>query len=182
LAVSTQIKPWTLEELHRLPDDDGNKYELLDGELFVTPAPAEVHEEILARLTRLIVPFVATHGLGNVFHPRAVVRTQGSELEPDLMVRPLRTAPLVKDWEDAPVPILVVEVLSPTTRRRDLTKKRGFYMRIGVAEYWVVDPDRESVRVARPGCDEREPSEALVWAPANAANDLIIPLTSIFRD
>jgi Uma2 family endonuclease len=181
LAVSTQTKPWTLEELHRLPDD-GNKYELLDGQLFVTPAPAEVHEDILARLTRLIDPYVAAHGLGRVYRPRAVLRTHGSELEPDLMVRPLRKEPPVKDWDDAPVPILVVEVLSPTTRRRDLTKKRDFYLRIGVAEYWIVDPDRESVRVARPNREDHEPADLLVWAPANATNDLVIPLTSIFRD
>src|SRR5438270_1344414 len=86
MAVSTETRPWTIEELHRLPDD-GNKYEVLDGELFVTPAPSEAHEDILAHLTRIIDPFVARHNLGYVYHPRSVVRTQGSEVEPDLMVR-----------------------------------------------------------------------------------------------
>ena len=80
----TQAKWWTLAELHRLPDD-GNKYELVRGDLFVAPAPSVVHETILVRLTDILAPFVAANDLGNVFHPRAVVRFKGSEVEPDLM-------------------------------------------------------------------------------------------------
>jgi Uma2 family endonuclease len=181
MAVATQTRPWTIEELQRLPDD-GNKYEVLDGELFVTPAPSEPHEDILARLTRLLDPFVAHQRLGRVYRPRAVVRTQGSEVEPDLMVRPLRAQPMRKDWDDAPVPILVVEVLSPTTRRRDLTKKRDFYVRIGVSEYWVIDPETERVRVARPNADDVQIVDTLVWHPAAANEALVLPLATIFRD
>jgi Uma2 family endonuclease len=178
LGETTQ---WTVEELHRLPDD-GNKYEVLDGELFVTPAPSEAHEDVLARLTRLLDPFVARYGLGRVYRPRAVVRTQGSEVEPDLMVRPIRTQPATRDWDNAPVPILVVEVLSPTTRRRDLAQKRDFYLRIGVSEYWVIDPEREQIRVARPNAEDVQIVETLAWHPAGADNALVLPLASIFRD
>jgi Uma2 family endonuclease len=182
MAVSAEIKPWTVEELQRLPDD-GNKYEVIDGELFVTPAPAEVHEDILARLTRILDPFVAQHGLGRVYRPRAVVRTQGSEVEPDLMVRAKRSQPRSgRDWDDAPVPILVVEVLSPTTRRRDVMQKRDFYMRIGVAEYWVIDPELERVLVVRPEREDETITETLIWRPAGAAEPLVIPLASIFHD
>jgi Uma2 family endonuclease len=181
MAVSAATKPWTIEELHRLPDD-GNKYEVLDGELFVTPPPSEPHEDILSRLTRLVDPFVARHGLGRVYRPRAVVRTQGSEVEPDLMVRAIRTQPIESSWDGAPIPILVVEVLSPTTRRRDLAQKRDFYLRIGVAEYWVVDPEREQVHVTRPGAEDEVVIDSLAWRPAAADEALIIPLVSIFRD
>jgi Uma2 family endonuclease len=63
MAVATVVKKWTLEEVHRLPDD-GNKYELVRGELFVTPPPGERHETILAQLTAILVPYVHEHGLG----------------------------------------------------------------------------------------------------------------------
>ena len=79
MAVATKTKVWTLDEVHSLPDD-GNTYELVRGELFVTPPPTVNHEEIAARLNRILVPFVATHQLGNVFfvvfRPEAFRRRQ----------------------------------------------------------------------------------------------------------
>ncbi len=77
--MTTAIKRWTLEEVHSLPDD-GNKYELVRGELFVTPPPSVTHEEILSRLTSVLAPYVEANGLGAVYHPRAVVRFEGSEV------------------------------------------------------------------------------------------------------
>ena len=97
---------WTLEEVHSLPDD-GNKYELVRGELFVTPPPTFGHETIGARLTRLLDPFIAVHHLALVYHPKAVMRFEGPEVEPDLMVR--QAGGRDTNWDNAPVPILVVE-------------------------------------------------------------------------
>ncbi|MGQ0537659.1 MAG: Uma2 family endonuclease, partial [Gemmatimonadaceae bacterium] len=111
--MATATKRWTLEELHSLPDD-GNKYELINGELLVTPPPTDEHETIIARLSRILDPYVAKHGLGLVYRPRSVVRTEGSEVEPDLMVRQPQGHRKAK-WESAPIPSLVVEVLSPYT-------------------------------------------------------------------
>src|SRR3954464_1486124 len=71
MHMATKLKRWTLEELHSLPDD-GNKYELIHGELFVTPAPSDGHETISARLTRMLDPYVEAQGLGFVYRPRAV--------------------------------------------------------------------------------------------------------------
>jgi hypothetical protein len=94
--------------------DDGNKYELVRGELFVTPPPTLDHETTTARLTRRLDPLVAAHRLGLIYHPKAVMRFEGSEVEPDLMVRQpgVRKA---TNWDSASVPSLVVEVLSPST-------------------------------------------------------------------
>src|SRR3982751_4020232 len=86
MAVALKVRQWTLAELHRLPDD-GNRYELVRGDLFVTPAPGNPHEAIAARLTRIIDPYAAKHGLGDVYRPRAVMMFAGSQVEPDLMVR-----------------------------------------------------------------------------------------------
>jgi Uma2 family endonuclease len=123
VAVATRTKPWTLEELHRLPDD-GNKYELVDGELFVTPAPSPSHEEVIAILARRIDRYVERWGLGRVYAARAVVQALGSQVEPDIMVRP---APVLssEDWAKLPVPIFAIEVASRSTRRRDPVTARG---------------------------------------------------------
>src|SRR5947207_146947 len=97
MAMPNTARAWTLEELHRLPDD-GNKYELVEGDLFVTPPPSEDHETILARLHGLLWPYVVANNLGTVYRPRAVVRIKASEVEPDLMVRAERMRPK-KSWE-----------------------------------------------------------------------------------
>jgi Uma2 family endonuclease len=179
MHMATEMRPWTLEEVHRLPDD-GNKYELVRGELFVTPAPSVDHETIIARLARALEPYVAANELGLVYRPRAVLRFEGSEVEPDLMVRQppsgRRTA-----WEHVPVPILVVEVLSPYTRRRDRGPKRDFYMDSGVAEYRIVDPDDESVTIVRRGRDDRTVRDQVAWLPSDGLTPLVVPLAEIFR-
>jgi Uma2 family endonuclease len=178
MHMATKLKPWTLDEVHRLPDD-GNKYELVRGELFVTPPPNDDHETILARLSRILDAYVHANDLGFVYHPRSVVRVEGSEVEPDLMVR--RPSPGVKDaWERAPRPILIVEVLSPTTRRRDQNQKKEFYLAIGIDEYWMVDPERRCLTVVRPGRTEMTVTDVVEWSPAGVAQPLAVRLTDIF--
>jgi Uma2 family endonuclease len=167
-SVATRIKRWTLEELHRLPDD-GNKYEIVGGELFVTPPPSDQHETIAAKLAGILTPYVEAHSLGHVYRPRAVMRFAGSEVEPDLMVRaphPDRRG-TDSDWTRAPTPVLVVEILSPYTRSRDRDAKRRFYMDAGVPEYWIVDPEERSIAIVRSDW-ERESASSMTWAPAGA--------------
>ena len=178
VPVPTNAKVWTLEELHSLPDD-GNKYELVHGELFVTPAPTVQHEEIAARLTRMLVPFVAENGLGEVYHPRAVIQLRGSEVEPDLMVRQPHPEPDA-GWEAWPLPLLVVEIISPSTRRRDQEQKKAFYRGAGVAEHWIVDPERRSVIVVRPGKDDRVETERVEWRPNGQQATLTVSVDQLF--
>jgi Uma2 family endonuclease len=168
---------WTLEQLHALPDD-GNKYELVRGELFVTPAPSTGHEMILARLSQIMVPYVQHNGLGYVFHPRTVLRFEDSEVEPDLMVR--APIPQGASWETAPTPILIVEVLSPTTRRRDREAKRAYYLDAGVGEYWIVDGDARTITVVRHGARDVVVADVLRWHPAAAPVPLDIQLVDVF--
>jgi Uma2 family endonuclease len=176
--MPTTTKVWTLEELDSLPDD-GNTYELIDGVLFVTPAPSDEHETIGARLTRLLDPYVERHGLGYVYHPRAVVQRDRSQVEPDLMVRAQKRAG-TKDWIDAPLPLLVVEVLSPATRRRDVLQKRDFYRRIGVAEYWVVDPEERTITSVAADRADRIARDTIVWHPRGASDALTVQLSDVF--
>ena len=177
MAMSLPAKAWTLEELHRLPDD-GNKYELIRGELFVTPPPSVDHEELLARLTDVLAAYVKKHGLGRVYHPRAVIRFQGSEAEPDLMVRAVPPGAYGNAWEKLPAPLLVVEVLSPTTRRRDLVNKREYYIDAGAGEYWVVDGERREIRVSRRGESDIMTRESLVWRAAG--EPLVLDVAALF--
>ena len=180
IPMSTNTKVWTLEELHSLPDD-GNTYELVRGELFVTPPPTVNHEEIAARLNHMLLPFVTAHKLGYVYHPHAVVQFQGSQVEPDLMVRPSHPNPEA-GWAAWPTPLLVVEIISPSTRRRDHEQKKSLYMEAGVAEYWIVDPEARSVRVVRPGEEDRIEMERVEWRPPGLDAVLPVLLGDVFGD
>ena len=180
MAMSMPTKAWTLEELHRLPDD-GNKYELIHGELFVTPPPSVDHEEVLARMSAIISSYVTKHGLGRVYRPRAVIRFEGSEAEPDLMVRTISPGVHGNAWERLPPPLLVVEVLSPTTRRRDLGAKRKYYLEAGAREYWVVDTEQREIRVIRPGEEDIIVRESVAWRGA-ISEPLMIEVAALFAD
>jgi Uma2 family endonuclease len=171
-------KPWTLEELDRLPED-GNTYELVLGELFVTPAPTHGHETIAFRLRRILDPYVDQHGLGGVFTPRGVVQHAGSRAEPDLVVR--RIAPSSAPWESVPRPILVVEITSPSTRRREHEQKRAFYLTIPVSQYWVVDADARSILVIQPERPDVVETSTLSWRPIGAAEALVIDVQRLFE-
>ena len=176
--MTTEVKRWTIEELHSLPED-GNKYELIHGVLYVTPGPTDQHETIAARLTRLLDPYVAKQGLGYVYHPRAVFNIDGSEVEPDLMARQPNTAAGGK-WVDAPRPSLIVEIASPSTRRRDRTDKRDFYLEYHIPDYWIVDGDARTITVVRADRPDIVEREAVRWEPDGASEPFIAQCLDIF--
>ena len=179
MARKAESFVWTLEELDRLPDD-GNKYELVRGELFVTPAPSPRHELIAVVLSDILGDYVRHHKIGRVFHPRAVVRAEGSEVEPDVMVRAW-TGRVGERWDEAPLPLLVVEIVSGVTRRRDEGPKREFYTDLGIPEYWIVDREARTIRVIRPGTDVVA-SDTVTWHPAGATEPLTLDVAAMFRE
>ena len=180
MAMPDTIARWTLAELHRLPDD-GNRYELVRGELFVTPAPSVAHQEIVEVLADLLYPYVARHNLGRLRFPRSVIRVgSDSEVEPDLMVRPIPERAAVS-WDDVPLPILVIEVVSGTTRRRDRVEKRALYLDVVIPEYWIVDREHRTIRVVRPGSADADLSTTLVWHPTGASEPLALDIALLFR-
>lgn len=179
MVMATVTKRWTLDELHSLPDD-GNTYELVRGALFVTPAPTPTHETVCVRLRRILDRYVESEKLGVVYTPRAVLRFQDSEVEPDLMVREPHTGDS-STWSSAPIPSLVVEVTSPTTRRRDLNEKRDLYMDAGVSEYWIVDPERRAFIVIAKGREPVIAADVVTWHPAGASQPLVFDVAPIFE-
>jgi Uma2 family endonuclease len=181
MLMAQKTRRWSRADLARMPKDDGNSYEVVRGELFVTPAPRSAHQQVVVVLHRLIAPYVWAQHLGDVHLPRSVMVFDGSEVEPDLMVRPAVPMP-PPEWSEAPVPLLVVEVLSAITRRRDLGPKRALYLDAGVAEYWIVDAGRRVVRVVRPGEADAVAAGSLTWHPRGASSPLVVDLGGLFFD
>ena len=163
-------RQWTLEDVERLMDEREGyapRYELVDGELLVTPAPSLRHQVIVGELFVLIREYVKRHRLGKaVFSPSTVTLTRKTRFEPDLYVIPLVDGRM-PSWK-APVTtlLLAVEVLSPSSARHDRITKRRFFQKHGVPEYWVVDGEAEAFEIWKPG-DKRAAliDDDLVWQP-----------------
>jgi Uma2 family endonuclease len=131
--------------------DDGLRHELIDGEHYVTPSPSTKHQRVLRNLILLVGQWLRVHPVGELFPaPFDVVFTPSDVVEPDLLyMSNERAAEILTDANVQGVPELVVEIGSPSTRRRDETIKRRLYERAGVSEYWVVDTELDVVRVYR---------------------------------
>jgi Uma2 family endonuclease len=133
--------------------DDGKRHELIDGEHYVTPSPNIRHQRLLGRLYLLIGSWLQAHPIGEAFlSPLDVVFSDFDVVEPDLLyISHQRAADIITPKHVRGAPELVVEIGSPSTRKRDETIKRRLYERTGVVEYWVLDPELDRVRVYRRG-------------------------------
>jgi Uma2 family endonuclease len=136
------------EDYARLPTGDGNRYEVLDGELYVTPAPTPLHQRLSKRLQRRLEDYFEARALGEVFNaPIDVVLAEHDIVEPDLVIvaDPGQIGPKFI----AGAPLLVVEILSPSSRAQDRGIKLRRYGDLGVPHYWIVDPDAETIECRR---------------------------------
>jgi Uma2 family endonuclease len=140
-AKPWDARDWTVDDLEHLPDD-GRRYELLDGQLLVSPAPVVKHQ-VLVREVAWLLRSACPLGLDVLFAPVDWQPDHTTSLEPDVLV--VRGLDLEAKNVSAGLE-LAVEVLSPSTRRRDLVDKRAKYESAGVASYWAVDPDQPSVQ------------------------------------
>ena len=147
---------FTYEDYQHTPEDQ--RFELLDGELTMVPAPNLRHQRIGTRLGALLHAFVQERDLGEVFHaPCDVVLSNTDVVQPDLLFVSEERAHLLLGGDNVlGAPDLVVGILSPSTAGRDRTLKRALYARHGVKEYWLVDPDARTVTVLRLGAGDFE--------------------------
>ncbi len=137
---------FTYEDYVNTPED--KRYELLDGELIMTPAPGELHQRISILLGWRLIQFVTENGLGRVYQaPFDVVLSTTDVVQPDLLFVSNARAHIVTAANVQGAPDLVVEILSPSTADRDRTLKRRLYARHDVSEYWIVDTEARSVAV-----------------------------------
>src|ERR1043166_3036368 len=158
---------WTREMVLALPDD-GNRYELFDGELLVTPAPSWLHQRLVMAFYDRLKPYVRANGLGEVVVSPADVSLDGEQVaQPDLFVIPPTSARPPASWTELPKPILILEVLSPPTARNDRVTKRRAFQRNRIPEYWIADPDSRTVERWRPSDDRAEFLDGtLTWQPS----------------
>ena len=179
MKMATKTRRWTRADLERLPDD-GNRYEVLDGELFVTPQAAFDHQFIALELATALRTYCNCYDLGVVVGPGAVVFGK-NELQPDVHVVPGPRPPRGTKWAELPIPLLVAEVLSDSTGGRDLGKKREAYLRINIPTYWVVDADERRVFVwTRSSPEPVTVSDVLRWQPRGDLPPLEISLETLF--
>ncbi|PYV16560.1 MAG: hypothetical protein DMG21_11300 [Acidobacteria bacterium] len=141
----------TYDDFCLLPND-GKRYEIIDGELLVTPAPMSLHQRVVTRLTIALGAFVDNHRLGEVFvSPFDVVLSFYDVVEPDIVFISKARASRLTSKNLQGAPDLVIEVLSESTSRIDRTTKLKLYARHDVVEYWIIDPEKPHAEVYRRG-------------------------------
>jgi Uma2 family endonuclease len=143
-------RPFTYTDYLQLPGEE--RYEIISGELFLAPAPGERHQAVSRNLGFLLWQHVRERKLGEVYYaPLDVVLSDTDVVQPDLVFVSEERRHLIRAEGLFGAPDLVVEILSPATRERDLGPKMHLYFRSGVREYWVVDPEEQAVLVYLPG-------------------------------
>ena len=146
LAGRGASEPSGLTYSDYLKTSDDERYELLNGELLMVPAPNMAHQKAQAELGIRLGAWVKERGLGSVFFsPTDVVLSDSDVVQPDLLFISNERGHVVTRDNVQGAPDLVVEVLSPSTSAVDWTTKRDLYARYGVREYWIVDPDDRTV-------------------------------------
>jgi Uma2 family endonuclease len=150
MEASVRTLKLTYEDYLYFPED-GRRHELIDGEHFVTAAPNIKHQTTVSRLHLSLGGFVRVGRLGEVWPaPMDVVLAESDVVQPDLLfVSKARLYLAAGGANIQGAPDLVVEVLSPKTRRTDAITKRHLYEKYGVLEYWIVDPELETVEIYR---------------------------------
>ena len=144
-ALRPRVK-FTYEDYRNTPED--KRYELLDGDLLIIPAPRTSHQRVSIKLASRLQRFAEDSGIGKIYvAPFDVVLSDTDVVQPDILFISRERADIITEENVRGAPDLVVEILSPTTADRDRTFKRSLYARHGVREYWLVDPDTKTVEV-----------------------------------
>jgi Uma2 family endonuclease len=180
-AVRPDRSFWTVDAVEALPDD-GQRREVLHGELFVIPPPEAGHNWIALECAARLRAWCAQHTGWTVLSPGGVYMSSTSWLEPDVAVYAAAGGSRLT-WRDLPPPALVVEIASPSTLRRDRFAKRVAYLTHGVAEVWVLD--REARHVERWTAASEFPTvieSQLHWAPVSDAPPFEMPLAMLLGE
>ncbi|HEY9229718.1 MAG TPA: Uma2 family endonuclease [Gemmatimonadaceae bacterium] len=176
---------WTVDMLDALPDD-GKTYELIDGELFVTPAPSDVHQLVVSAIERRLWSYLRPSAIARSLQSPADVRRGDkriNRLQPDVFVVRLidgRRPSYPFELTDL---LLIVEVESPSNAAYDYQTKRRLYLTSGVPEYWVVSPEAQTFARWRGSEDIGELlSTRIEWRPSGMDPSLVIDIPEFFAD
>lgn len=184
MKPTTPTTTWTYDEYARLPDD-GNRYEVIQGEVLVTPAPSTRHQHVALNLMRILDEYVRREDLGLMFWDVDLLFSSGEFLRPDMLHVPARDLEKVTSRGVETRPDLVVEVVSPSSALVDRVKKARRYAELEVPEYWLVDPEAEMIEVYGPAGGAKPVarwSDELTWQPDPSVAPLRAPLAAVFED
>jgi len=176
---------WTRAEVDRLADERPGytpRYELVDGELLVTPAPSWRHQRIIVRLLQLLLPYVTEHKLGEILlGPAELPLVTGELYEPDLFVVPVVNGRRPSTAPGPTRPLLVCETLSPGSSRHDRITKRRSFQRNEAPDYWIIDGDAEVFEVWHPADERPEIVDGrAVWLPVGASLSFELDVREFF--
>ena len=176
---------WTIDMLDALPDD-GQRYEIIDGELFVTPAPNEPHQMVAGAIYSELRAYLKGSNVGYaMISPSDVWRGErkNNRVQPDVFVVRLT------EGKNPPYPfrmeslLLAIEVQSASNPRLDYQTKRDLYLREGIPEYWVVNPDARNISRWRGVADPGEVlSKRVEWHPSGMAAPFVVELDELFAE
>ena len=183
MGMPQAARDWTVQRVLALPED-GNRYEVVDGELLVTPSPTFHHQDAVLALAWRLKPFVDSSGAAYLsISPADIELDERTLVQPDLFVFELPGGRRPERWKDITRILLAIEVLSPSSARADRFVKRRRYQRQGIPEYWIVDLDSRLVERWRPGDDRPEIlSETLAWQVAQDAQPFELDLPEFFAN
>ena len=145
--MQTAIK-FNYQDYLQLPEN--KRYEIIDGDLFMVPSPNESHQHILTNILYILINYVRRNKLGAIYcAPFDILFSDEDIVQPDVIFVSNENKKVITKDNIKGAPDLLVEILSPSTSKRDIGIKKKLYARHGVREYWIVDPERETVDVFR---------------------------------
>lgn len=180
MPIATE-RYWTVDEVWALPDDPHHRYEAVDGELLVSPSPRFLHQVAVGELYVVLHEYCRRVGTCMaVMAPSDVVVEEVNLVQPDIYaIRSLSPREMRSDARGLPLPLLTIEVLSPSTARADRLVKRGLFQRNGV-EYWVVDLDARVIERWLPDAAESEIcAERITWRAPGASSAMSVDIMAL---
>ncbi|MBV8275127.1 MAG: Uma2 family endonuclease [Verrucomicrobia bacterium] len=175
MAVRSHAPLLTVEDYKKLPEA-GPRYQLVEGELYMTPAPNRFHHDISRNIQRALDRYLDENPIGILYNaPFDVYLTRTDVFQPDLIVVLEASRSILTDAGAEGPPEFVIEILSPSNRELDLVKKKGIYARLGVKEMWIIDPEPGSIEIYRFEQNSADPIATLY-----ASDTLTTPLLTGF--
>jgi Uma2 family endonuclease len=175
--ATTVIRKLSYEEFQTLPRDGSKRFELIEGEVFMTPSPNTSHQRAVGRLFRALSDYVDENDLGEVFiAPYDIVFSKWTALEPDLLFVGKEQRSIITDANVQGVPDLVIEMLSPSNKEYDRDTKLRAYEKAGVPEIWYFDPEDRTAEILNLGSDGRYVVTAKLSGNAGIISDVLAGL------
>ena len=178
MGMPHRLPSYTTDDLREFPPD-GQRYELVEGALLVTPAPSTLHQVVLTRVFEQLRRYLPEGSPAWVVTPGEIEVKPRILMDPDILVYP-SAYPIGTPWTAISDWWLAVEIYSPSSRIYDHEFKGPTYLTLGVREVWMVDPREHTVSVSRPGAAEIVVRDRLAWHPPECPQPLSVDLSGLF--